>query len=172
MNTVTIVISKYKILITDLFVFLLVFIIPTISHILPIPVYLIDPMRILVFTTFLLTKNSSNTYILAFSIPIFSMLVTGHPIFFKSILIAIELSSNLFFLIFGLKKKIMPMSIKIILSIFMSKIIYYGMKFVLLSLGWLEGNLISTGIGFQLTTILGITLVFSVLFNKSFKISR
>ena len=85
--------SNYRYIIVDLLIFLILFLLPSIAHLFPFPIYLIEPMRIAVFIGYLLTKNTYNVAFLAFTIPLFSYLTTGHPLFFKALLISIILAN-------------------------------------------------------------------------------
>lgn len=166
MNTFPVQIKNYKILFVDIFIFLMVYFIPAWSHLLPIPLYLLDPMRIFLFTGYLLSQNSKNAYFLAITIPIFSMLVTGHPVFAKSLLIAMELFVNIFIVAYWSKYKGTSMYVVIFCSVIISKIVYYLMKYIFLSVGWLSGDLFSTGIVTQLLVALVITVVFTYFHKK------
>jgi hypothetical protein len=166
MNALPVQIKKYRVVVTDIFVLLLVYLIPAGSHLLPFPLYILDPMRILLFTGYLLSQNSKNAYFLAITIPIFSMLITGHPVFAKSLLIAMELFVNIFIVAYWSKYKGTSMYVVIFCSVIISKVVYYLMKYLFLSVGWLSGDLFSTGILTQLLVALVITIVFTYYHKK------
>lgn len=90
----------YKTILIDVAIFLVIYLLPSISHLFPFPMYLIEPMRIAVLATYLLTRSKVNTSIIAVSIPLFSFLVTGHPVFFKSFLISVEFLTNILLFIY------------------------------------------------------------------------
>jgi hypothetical protein len=71
----------------DLGIILSIYLLPGLTHVLPVPLYLIDPMRLLLFLT-LITTHRVNSLVLAASIPFLSTLFSGHPVFPKNILIA------------------------------------------------------------------------------------
>ena len=132
-----------------------IYFVPTISHLIALPVYFIEPMRMmLVFA--LVHTNKKNAYLIALTLPIFSFLISAHPVLPKMLLITFELSLNVFlFYLFSKKmKNIFP---AILLSIVLSKLVYYLIKFGMINLAIIKSGLISTPIYIQLIT----TLVFS-----------
>jgi hypothetical protein len=153
------------IVLTDLLVFLLVYFLPAFSHMLPVPLYLLDPMRIIVFAGYLFSRNEKNAFFLALTIPIFSMLVSGHPPFFKAFLISIELSANILLFIY-LQQRIKWIVLALFVSIVSSKVIYYALKFVFLKLALIDGSFISTSVFIQLGTVLFITILLSFFLKR------
>lgn len=141
----------------DLSIVAILYLLPGITHILPVPLYLIDPMRLLVFLT-LLTTHRTNSLVLAASLPFLSTLFSGHPIFPKNILIATELSLNvmLFHWIFSKRDSVLVAGS---LSILISKVFYYALKFGFISAGILGGALISTSLGYQLIPLILLPLL-------------
>ncbi|NOR88198.1 MAG: hypothetical protein GQ527_11365 [Bacteroidales bacterium] len=132
-----------------------IYFVPTISHLIALPVYFIEPMRLmLVFTLVHTSKN--NAYLIALTLPIFSFLISAHPVLPKMLLITFELSLNVFlFYLFSKKmKNIFP---AILLSIVLSKLVYYLLKFGMINFAIIKSGLISTPIYIQVIT----TLVFS-----------
>ncbi len=132
-----------------------IYFVPTISHLIALPVYFIEPMRMmLVFA--LVHTNKKNAYLIALTLPVFSFLISAHPVFPKMLLITFELSLNVFlFYLFSKKmKNIFP---AILLSIILSKLVYYLIKFGMINFAIIKSGLISTPIYIQVIT----TLVFS-----------
>ena len=139
----------------DVSALVFIYFVPTISHLINLPLYLIEPMRLmLVFA--LVHSNKTNVYIIALTMPLFSFFMSGHPVFPKMLLIAIELAINAY-LFYFLVRKIKSVFLAIFLSIIISKIIYYLLKFGLINLAILNTAVISTPLFIQLIT----TLVFS-----------
>jgi len=158
--------STYKSLIIDFVIILIIFFIPTISHILPFPLYILDPMRILVFITLIFSNNKTNTIIIAMLIPVFSMIFTGHPTFWKSFLISTELLINIL-IFFSLYQKVkIPLWASVLISIIVSKLIYYCLKYLFINLGLIEGSLISTPLLTQLLTVGILTILAVLMFRK------
>lgn len=145
-----------------------IYFVPALSHLFNIPVFLFDPMRIMLFLTFAFSSRN-NSYLIAFSLPLFSFLISSHPSLAKSALIAVELSLNVF-LFYWLVEKLSNQFWAAFLSIILSKVLYYFLKFVFISFVLLEGDLISTPIYIQIvvTIILSITIFgVDLLRNKS-----
>jgi len=125
---------------------------PTLSHLLGIPFYLIEPMRVMLILAMTHT-GKGNAYILALTMPLFSFMVSGHPLFVKTILITLELVLNaaLFYLLVNRMKHIFP---AILLSIVMSKAVYYLLKFMLIKMALIDAGLISTPVVVQVVMLL------------------
>lgn len=152
--------------IVDLIALVGVFYIPVISHVLPFPLYLIEPMRIVLFSIILLTGNyKQNAIIMALAIPMFSSFASGHPLFPKNILMSMELAINVGVLYCLLKNKI-NMAISIFLSIILSKALYYMVKYALLSFALMEGELIATNFVTQILVALLLSCIFGILGNN------
>ncbi len=132
-----------------------IYLVPSLSHLLSLPVYLIEPMRLMLVLA-LVHTSKRNSYILALSMPLFSFIISGHPVFAKMFLIGMELSLNvfLFYLLAGRMKNVFP---AIFLSIVLSKAVYYLMKFTLIRLAVMDTSLVATPLLIQLV----MTLVFS-----------
>lgn len=132
-----------------------IYFVPTLSHMLSVPLYLIEPMRLMLVLA-LVHTNKRNSYILALSMPLFSFLISGHPVFAKMFLIGIELSLNVF-LFYLLANKMKNMFPAIFISILLSKTVYYLLKFAMIRLAIIDSSLIATPLLIQLV----MTLVFS-----------
>ncbi len=144
-----------KFLIINIVAVITIFLVPALSHLLFIPVYMIEPMRIMVILAIIHTGRF-NAYILALSLPMFSFIVTSHPEFYKMILITAELCLNVF-LFYVLGKKMNGL-FAAISSILLSKIAYYVAKTFLLNIIFLQDSHITIPIYVQLimTIILSI----------------
>lgn len=135
-----------------------IYLVPVFSHLFAIPIYYAEPMRLMLVLSIMFTSKK-NAFIIAATMPIFSMLVSGHPIFYKALIMSGELVLNVlvfYIIVEKLKNKFSAMAI----SIVMSKAAYYGLKILLLNLALISGELIATPIIFQL----GVVFVFSALF--------
>lgn len=139
----------------DISALVFIYFVPTISHLIALPVYFIEPMRLMLVFAMVHT-NKKNAYLIALTLPIFSFLISAHPVLPKMLLISFELSLNVFlFYLFSKKmKNIFP---AILSSIIISKVVYYLIKFGLINFAIINSGLISTPIYIQLIT----TLVFS-----------
>lgn len=137
----------------DIFAILAIYFVPVFSHMFALPIYYIEPMRLMVILAIAHTSKK-NAFILAASLPLFSFLVSAHPVFLKTLLISGELMLMVGVYYF-LSQKINNKFGSMILSIGISKIAYYAFKFVLLSAVLIQGSFISTPIVIQfITTIL------------------
>lgn len=136
----------------DVFAVTLIYFVPAISHLFALPIYFIEPMRLMLILSIVHTSNR-NAYILAASLPTFSFLISAHPVLPKVMLITGELLFNVW-LFFYLTEKFKNKFTSMVLSITISKIAYYVVKFGLISFVLLEGSLISTPIIIQIITML------------------
>lgn len=140
-----------------------IYFVPAISHLLSLPVYYIEPMRLMLILA-LVHTTQRNAYLIALTLPLFSFLISAHPVFPKMLLITFELGLNVF-IFFALVNKFKHTFFPILISIIASKLVYYGIKFGLIQLAILKSGLISTPIAMQITT----TLIFSVYLFSLFK---
>ncbi len=148
----------------DILALAFIYLVPTISHMLSFPLYLIEPMRIALILA-LVHTTKRNAYIIALSLPLFSYLVSAHPVFYKMLLISGELVLNvwIFYFLLGKTKNAF---LSIIGSIIACKAIYYMAKFVAVALIFNSGEgIISTPLYIQLAT----TIVFSVYLGLMFR---
>jgi len=150
MNSLTAGIKQQKFigsLLIDLSALTVIYLVPTFSHLIGFPLYLIEPMRIMLILAMVHT-NKTNAVIIALTLPVFSFLISGHPVLPKMMLIAAELLVNVVMFYFLTKKlnKVFP---AILLSILLSKLMYYGLKFSLIQLAFLDSGLVSTPIYIQ-----------------------
>ncbi len=138
-----------------------IYFVPAISHLLNFPLYLIEPMRLMLVLA-LVHTNRVNAYIVALTLPLFSFMVSSHPHFFKMMLIALELVLNVW-LFHILLSKTRNAFASIILSIILSKGAYYALKFGFIALMLIPNSkLIATPLYIQgITTIIfGLYLAF------------
>jgi hypothetical protein len=157
---------RKKYLLTGIFDFsaiALIFFVPAISHCLALPVYIIEPMRIILILSILYTAKT-NAYILAFTLPMFSFIVSAHPVFLKMLLITIELTFNVW-LFFVIQKYLKYAFISVFISIIASKSIYYILKFILISTALLDTGLVSTPLSIQVILTIALSL-FTLIFIK------
>ena len=137
----------------DVFALAFVYCVPTFTHFLNLPVYYIDPMRLMLILS-IVHSDKRNAYILAFTLPVFSYIISAHPVFPKMFLICAELSLNTF-LFYLFKGRIKNTFYAIMLSILISKVIYYGFKALMINAALLNTEFLSTPVFIQLiTTIL------------------
>jgi hypothetical protein len=144
--------NRLKSIVLNVFAISLIYFTPTISHVLGMPFYLFEPMRIMLILA-LVHTNRFNAYFLAITLPLVSFMFSGHPFFPKVVLIGIELLLNVF-LFYKFSSIIKNTFISVGLSIIISKVIYYLLKYMLISSMIINSDLISTPIYIQLITTL------------------
>lgn len=155
MNTVRVTYfsrQNVKSVLFDIAALAFIYFVPAISHLLSLPVYLIEPMRLMLILA-LVHTTKQNAYIIALSLPLFSFLISAHPVLPKMVLISFELVLNVF-LFFALLKKFNNTFLAVLLSIITSKLIYYLLKFALIKLTIIDSGLISTPIVIQVIMVL------------------
>lgn len=149
--------TAYPVVLLNLGALLFVYFVPTLSHLLGIPLYLIEPMR-LVLVLALVHTRPSNAYLLALTLPLFSFAVSAHPHLLKMILITGELLFNVWLFFFVAEKFKTNKGVALGISILLSKAAYYVVKFGLISALLIEGSLVSTPLWVQAITL----VVFSI----------
>ena len=155
--------EKIKSILFDIVALAFIYFVPTISHYLSVPLYLIEPMRLMLVLAMVHT-NRRNAYIIAMTLPVFSLLVSGHPVAFKAVIMTIELVLNVW-LFYAISKKWSNTFGAMLLSIVISKLVYYLLKFGLISMAVFDSELISTPLYLQLIT----SVVFSAYLFFLFK---
>lgn len=139
----------------DVFALAFIYFVPALSHLLALPVYFIEPMRLMLIIALAHTSRK-NAFIIAATLPLFSFIVSAHPNIVKMLLITGELMLNVWLFYYILKRS-KNVFVSMLSSIILSKAAYYLAKFGLLSMVILQGNLVSTPLYIQFIT----TFVFS-----------
>jgi hypothetical protein len=143
--------SKVKTYLIDFSLLLSIYFLPALSHLFVFPIYYLDPMRIALVVALIYTSKK-NAYIIALTLPLFSFIISSHPQILKSFLLSAELIINLG-LFFFLKDKLKNVFATLFISIVISKVIYYFLKFVLIYFTLLNDKLFSTPFYFQLISV-------------------
>ncbi len=133
----------------DVFAIAFIYMVPTISHMLSIKLYLLEPMRLMLIFSLVHTRKP-NAYILALTLPFFSYFISAHPVFVKSALIAIELSVMVF-VFYALVERMHKLA-AIFVSIWASKLLYYGLKYIAIITVLPSEPLVGTPLLLQLAT--------------------
>lgn len=149
--------SSYGKWLFNLIALLIVYLLPAIAEITKLPLYNLEPLRLLLILSIAHTSEK-NTYFLAIALPAFSLIISGHPYLVKTILLAADLLINAF-LFYRFSKYISTSHVGLIMlmSIVLSKIIYYLSKFILIYFNVITGDLITTPVFVQLL----VALIFS-----------
>jgi hypothetical protein len=141
-----------KIIIYDLVARIIIYLTPAFSHILNFPVYYLDPMRLMLFLVVIHT-NKKNSYLIAATLPLISFIASSHPVFIKSLTMSVELLLNVW-LYYELSKMFKNKFVPATLSIIVSKMVYYAIKYLLISFTIISTDLISTPLHFQIAVLL------------------
>ena len=146
--------NNYKTIIYDILALVVITFAPALSHLTAIPIYLLEPMRIILLLSIVHTSKK-NVYLLAVALPVLSFIISAHPTILKSALISSEMMLNVFLFFYLLRclKNSFPAAA---ISILISKVYYYLLKFTFISFGLISTELISTPI--MLQTIVGISI--------------
>jgi hypothetical protein len=142
----------YKTIVFDLLTLTFIYFVPTLSHLFNLPIYLVEPMRIMLILAMVHTTRT-NAYLIALTLPLFSFLISSHPNVFKGLIMTAELVLNVW-LFFEISKRVKNQFVSMMSAIVISKLFYYMLKFALISFAILESGLITTPIYLQVITSL------------------
>jgi len=154
--------TNKNVILTDVMLLAVLYLLPSLSHLTALPLYRFEPMRIALIVALLYT-NRANAYLVAFTIPLASAMITGHPVLFKAMLMGVELSILVATYAFFVRLDRIPGFVALIAGIVLGKIVYYTLKSVSLGAGLLAGNLISTPVQTQLILAVGTAVVFGLI---------
>lgn len=141
-----------------------IYFVPALSHMLALPVYFIEPMRLMLIIAIAHTTRQ-NAFIIAATLPLFSFLVSAHPHLLKMMLISAELILNVWLFYFILKRSGNAF-VSIFSSIVLSKAAYYLIKIILINTALMSGSLVSIPLYIQLiTTVIFSSYLFIILKN-------
>lgn len=161
MNETVKTINYYSFLIWDFVILGFMYFVPTLSHLTALPLYQFEPMRCVLLLNLFIVWNKRNAYVMAITLPLFSYIVGNHPVMVKSLIMAVELTINIF-LFDIMSKRISYQAGSMFLSIIASKLFYYGLKSICISFGLLSTAIVDTNIYIQLI----VTIIISALFAK------
>jgi len=150
-------------LILDTGALLFIYFIPALVHYLSVPVYMIEPMRLMLILAIAHTHRY-NALVLALTLPAFSFLVSGHPAFLKMLIITGELALNvaIFYL---LVNRIRNFFATMFLSILLSKMACYAAYALVFSMAFVREEAAPLFLIVQLFT----TAIFSIYISLTFK---
>jgi hypothetical protein len=137
------------------------YLLPSFSHVTALPLYMFEPMRVALLVALLFT-NRANAYLIAFTLPLASFMITGHPLPFKALLMGIELSILVASYGYLVQTARIPAFAALTAAILFSKVVYYTMKFAALGAGLLSGGLVSTPLQTQVILAVGTAAVFAL----------
>lgn len=156
---------RYRTAVTDIAALIFVGFVPAASHLFKIPVYFIEPMRIMLILAFLYSSRW-NVYALAIVLPLFSFLVSGHPAPVKMMIIMAELMLNAW-LFLQFYKNIKNGFLSTFGSIILSKLFCYAMYLVVFSMAFVKEEAETTFLIAQaILTLLLSSLVWLILYRR------
>ena len=161
MSAALAIINRHRnVLLIDIVLLTALYLLPSFSHLTALPLYKLEPMRVALIIALLFT-NRANAYLIAFTIPLASAWITGHPPPLKAVLMGIEFSILVATYLHLVRKDHIPTFVALTAGILLGKAVYYSMKFMALSAGWLGGSLVSTPVQTQLVLAAGTAAVFA-----------
>jgi hypothetical protein len=127
---------------------------------------MVEPMRLMVVLS-IVHSSRTNSYLLALSLPLFSWAVSGHPEFYKMLVMTGEITMNVF-LFYYLIRKIDSVFLPMIISIVVSKIFCYILYLVFFSMMFIREEAESSFLIAQvISTLVFSFYIFFVLRKKS-----
>ncbi len=156
--------TNIKAMLFDGFALAFIYFLPAISHMLSLPLYMIEPMRLMLIFALVHTRRE-NAYILAITLPLFSYFISAHPIFVKALLMTIELTVMVF-VFYILVRRIHTLA-AIFASIWISKGLYYGMKYLAIMTVMPSEPVIGIPLLLQLLTSIIFSVYLFLMFKKS-----
>lgn len=152
--------SHRRALIIDITFILAIVYLPSLSHLLAIPLYRLEPMRMLLILALPFTGRG-NAYLLALILPLASFITSGHPEPAKALLMSGELLVNVWLFWWLMRRFNSPLG-AMLGGITLSKLGYYGAKLALIQMALLGPPLISTPLWIQgiLATVFSLYIFF------------
>lgn len=150
-----------KIVCIDVCIIAAAYLCTAMSHLIAFPLYVLDPMRVFLLSSLLLCGSRKNAYAMAVTLPLFSFLVSGHPVFPKNLAIMAELIANVALFSF-LSGRMRSAFTAMLASIAASKALYYAIKSVLVFSGALAMNVVDTGLGYQALVAIAVSSLFGI----------
>ncbi len=121
------------------------------SHSIGLPLYKLNPMHWVIYFAILIRKQSvCSILVLAFALPLTSNMLTGHPIVIKSMIMGFELAIYGLIFISVIKYLNLAPIFAYLISQVSGRIVYYGLKYVLIKAELVDGFLVSTSIILQI----------------------
>jgi hypothetical protein len=148
-----------NVLLLDFLLLAAIYLLPSISHLLALPLYKLEPMRLALLVA-LLFSSRFNAFAVAVTLPLASAWISGHPEPLKAVLMGIELALLVGAYGHFAARWRMPAVAALAAAILLGKSVYYALKFLALEAGWLDGRLVSTPWQSQLALAIGTVLVF------------
>jgi hypothetical protein len=166
MSTALGIINKHRnVLFIDAALLLGLYLLPSFSHLTSLPLYKLEPMRVALIIALLFTHRA-NAYLIALTIPLASVWITGHPPPLKAVLMGIEFAVLVAAYSQLVRKDRIPAFVALTAGILLGKAVYYSLKLVALNAGWLGGSLVSTPVQTQIILAVGTAAFFAVVEHR------
>jgi hypothetical protein len=156
--------ERQRIVILDLIALAIVYLVPSVSHLFSVPLYLAEPLRVFVILSLIHTRKE-NAFILALTLPLFSFLISGHPIMLKMLIIIFELGLNAFLFIV-LTKRLNNVFLSMLLSIALSKMFFYGVQYLFITATWIDPAMVEHPIVPQIVLTIALSLYAILILQK------
>ncbi len=140
--------------------------VPVASHALALPLYMLNPMLAILLAGMLVGRDWRNSLVLAVLLPAVSCLVVGMPAAEKMVCMMAELATVAG--LFGWLKGRMGAVFAVFAAIVAGKLVYYGLKVVVMA----PAVLVGTDWKVQLLAVLLWGGLFAMLYNKGVKRSE
>lgn len=139
-------------------------VVPALSHLLAVPLYMMNPMLLCLLAGMLLVRDRRNAYVLAVALPLVSMLTTGMPVPMKALCMVPELLTVV--ALFHLLERRAPVFVALVAAILAGKVVFYALKALLIA----PVLLVETQWWMQLATAVLYAGLFSlILTHRTFK---
>ncbi|MEE9190627.1 MAG: hypothetical protein V3U16_07645 [Candidatus Neomarinimicrobiota bacterium] len=159
MNTITV--EKNSAVLNELLLILVasvtITLVPTVSHLINIPLYKLNPMHWIIYVFCLSqTRRNGSILVLSIALPLVSFLTTGHPVLFKAILMGVELFlyGAIFHILYQSRNK--GMFNAFIISKLIGITIYYTGKSIFVMREYISGPIITVPLISQIAVSIGI----------------
>lgn len=112
--------------------------IPTVSHLLAVPLYMLNPMLALLLAGLLLGRDWRNALLLAVLMPLVSCLVVGMPAAPKMVCMMAELATVA--TLFGVLSRRWAVLPSVLVAVLAGKVVYYALKALVIAPAVLVGT--------------------------------
>lgn len=139
--------------------------IPSVSHLLGLPLRNLNPMLMLVVAGVLLSDNKWNTYLLALALPFVTSLISGMPSPLGALCMVLEYATvvtMLTLLLYTGRQTTKTFAVALA-AMLTGKAVYYLAKWLIIR----PDQLITTAVGWQVASLLVIALLFAIVWPKT-----
>ena len=137
----------------------LALLLPTVLHALGAGVRFLEPMRLALLAAVIFVPERKNAYLVAVALPWISCAIVGMPVMWKAAMMSAELAINVFLLYKLTDLKLHP-GLAALLSIIVSKALYYVAKFLLIRFAVLPQTAVIENIPAIFISVILLTVLF------------